>query len=474
MRTDGFMGDLGQEDEEKSFYRVRVKKGWFRGKEVFSQRLNFYERMLTKERQVVMPLNAGNMIYAMMQRLDRGADWDSQSALMLAYRNLVYRLSYVTAVWYQDDVKCICFEGQKSDVMWTITFISQVYFDEPMVCIAEQVGSMQDMRGFAIQNGTYVGNNTRMAPGDELPDIWEQDERRVSSAITEESITYSPLVIPADGDRFAIPDGRVAEYMRMDARFVVAKRKGPNSSSLERHNITASTIKDFEDMVSSQRGMSQETYQLRYTAFMNKVHSLENFLGGLEPTAYDVLPIAERGLPLAPVDTITRTNAMDCNSLRYIYDSVSQGPMEPDDRRTVSRTAAQSVMMRQSGYEMEYRMYVQTGTPDAIAKDLFRKNMAALYSDFARLDALKILGFPKIVYRDLCNVPSSGGPIMSEWERRRIQLFGKGYLEFLNTKIKAGNRDPDARTWLAARKMLDARYLKAPAKKAGTAGAKPS
>ena len=438
------------------WYRVRVAKGWFRGKDVFSQPLNLYERQLLKYAKVKMPLNAGNLIYTMMRKLTAGSDWSQQSALMSAYRNLVYRLSRVTAFWYQNDARCISLEGQKSDVMWAITFMSQVFFEEPMACYLSAASTSDAVQGFTVQNGAYV--DTGAMTEDDLPDIWDDGARpeAVPEAVGPQ---YDPGHVPQPGERFALMDGRVAEYVRLDMRFQTAKAKRSGMSPLERHNITASTVKDFEDMTATQSKSGYDTFQMRYQAFMNKTHNLESLMGGMEPSAYDMMPIAERGLPLAPMDTIARTNAMDRNSLRYIYDAVAAGGLDADRLSKLAQDAYSALMMRQAGYEMEYRMYTATGTAQPLAAAVFRDQIGTLYEDFMRLDALNVFVFPAVTYANLCNVPSSGGPVMSEWEQQRIRTFGKGYLDYLSQRSAAGRSDPDHAVVAMAMKLLDDRYF---------------
>lgn len=43
-------------------YQLRVHRGWFRGKNVFTQRLYDYERQFLQTNIVNMRINAGNMI----------------------------------------------------------------------------------------------------------------------------------------------------------------------------------------------------------------------------------------------------------------------------------------------------------------------------------------------------------------------------------------------------------------------------
>lgn len=459
--ADVFLRDDNTLDESQVYYKVKVKKPWFRGKDVFTERLHYYEKQLIHEPVVQLPLNAGNMIYTMMHRLEVGVEWEKQAALMSAYRNLVYRLSYTRVFWYQNDPQYIVMEGQKSDVMWTLAFITQVFFEDPMLCMTIPMRQEEPIVAFAIQNGEYVGKNAVIsAQSNALPNIWVADTETVSGEVLQ----YDPRVEPQPGQQFAIPDGRVAQYIRMDERFYVANTQGVNADMLQRHNITASLIKDFEDMIHAQTKTAFDVYQLRYVAFMNKVHELENKLGGLEPTAYDVLPIAERGLPLASVDTISRTNSMDCNSLKYIYDSLRRGDVALDELKTIAKNAVRSVMMRQKGYENEYRMYLVTGTSEEVASSMYKKMISDLYYDFARLDTLRAFKFPAAIYRDLCHVPVSGGPMMTDWERQRIRLFGKGYLAFLDHQIQMSPNKAKGRMWVDARRLLDVRYMKAPRK----------
>lgn len=461
--NDAFLRDDTSLDESKMYFRVKVAKSWFRGKDVFANRLSFYERQLLHEDEVVLPLNAGNMIYIMMQRLEVGVDWDKQSALMLSYRNLVYRLSYTRAVWYKSDLNYIVLDGQKSDVMWTLSFVTQVFFDEPMSCVSIPCRDKEQATVFSVQNGKYVGANAVISgKKNALPDIWSAGREPVVTS----AVFYNPDFEPSSGDIFAIPDDRVAQYVRMDERFYTANKVGTKVDMVMRHNITASIIKDFEDLIRKQTQTPFDVYQLRYEAYMNKVHELEEKLGGLEPTAYDVLPIGERGLPLASSATIRRTNAMDQNSLRYIYDSFRNGGVEKEDIVSVAKDAMRSLKLRQQGYETEYRMYLATGTPEETASKIFRKMIVLLYRDFALLDTLGVVKFPVSVYRNLCNVPSSGGPVMTDWERQRVRLFGKGYLDFLNKQIALSKDKAPSRyrIWMEAKRLVYQRFINAPKK----------
>lgn len=451
----------------EAWYRIRIPRSWFREKDIFAQRINQYERQLLKYPKVEMQLDAGNMIYTMMRKLTAGSDWSQQSSLMSAYRNLVYRLSRVTAFWYQSDVKFISLEGQKSDVMWAITFISQVFFEEPMSCYLSAASTDDSVQGFVVQNGAYVERGKMRE--DDLPDIWDEDSGGHAVVRVDAGPMYDPSFSPQPGDKFAMLDGRVAEYVRMDVRFQMARQKGANITPLDRHNVTASLIKDFQDMTANQNANKYEMFQMRYQAFMNKTHALESLCGGLEPSAYDMMPIAERGLPVATPDTIARTNAMDRNSLRYLFDNITRGGLGEDQLYRMAQDALTAVMMRQNGYESEYRMYTVTGTSTDLAGSIFRDQMYSLYEDFVRLDALNIIVFPAIVYRNLCNVPASGGPVMSEWEQQRIRVFGKGYLDYLSRRLSAGNGDPDIRMVQFARGLVDQRFFRAP-KEAGGLG----
>lgn len=456
--ADVFIRDDNSLDDSQAYYKVKIKKAWFRGRDVFTERLHYYEKQLIRNPVVYIPLNAGNMIYTMMHRLETGVEWEKQAALMASYRNLVYRLSYTQVSWHKDDAQFIVFEGQKSDVMWSMAFITQVFFEDPMLCMTIPSRPDEPVIAFAIQNGEYVGKNAVISQKtNALPDIWSTE----AAGVVTDDMQYDPTHEPQGGEVFAISDGRIAQYVRMDERFYHANRTGPKTDAITRHNISASLIKDFEDLIYSQTKTAFDVYQLRYVAFMNKVHDLENKLGGLEITCYDVLPIAERGLPLASVDTISRTNALDCNSLKYILDSIQRDGIDESERKMIAKNAARSVSMRQKGYEDEYRMYLATGTPENLAAEMYKRMISELYNDFARLDAIRAFGFSPNIYRDLCNVPASGGPVMTDWERQRIRLFGKGYLDFLNYQIKMSQNKAKGRVWVEAKRLLDARFMRA-------------
>ena len=445
-------------DESQAYYKVRIVKAWFRGKDVFTNRLHYYEKQLLKEDTVYMPLDAGNMIYTMMHRLEIGVEWEKQAALMASYRNLVYRLSYTNVSWSKSDINYVLMEGQKSDVMWAMSFITQVFFEEPMHCVTVPMASDSQAIAFAIQNGEYVGKNAVVESQENaLPDIWVTDAQTADAGME-----YDPHFEPMSGDMFAIPDGRIAQYVRMDERFYLAKTQGANVPSVVRHNISASLIKDFEDLIYSQTKMARDLYELRYSAFMSKVHELEYMLGGLEPTAYDVIPIAERGIPVADVDTVSRTNIMQAGSLEYFYNMLKKESLKRKEKQQIGQLAIRSLAFRQRGYETEYRMYLATGSSEEAAAAVYRKMISKFYADFAKLDALNVLAFPQSVYRDLCNVPRSGGAILTDWERQRIRLFGKGYLDFLNHQIKMSQNKKKAKVWVDAKHLLDERYMKNP------------
>ena len=100
-------------------YHVIVRKHWFRQKPVFTYKLSDYERRLSEVDKIKMSFNAGNMIYLMMSRLTK-ADWKKQEALIFAYRNLVFKLSYVDIIWQKDNINILHLLGEKNDVMWAL------------------------------------------------------------------------------------------------------------------------------------------------------------------------------------------------------------------------------------------------------------------------------------------------------------------------------------------------------------------
>ena len=148
-------------------------------------------------------------------------------------------------------------------------------------------------------------------------------------------------------------------------------------------------------------------YQMRYSAFMNKVHQLEHKFRGLDVSVYDTLPVAERGLPQAPMDTIRRTNLMDKGSLKYIIDKVEQnkGRLNSQEKTQTMKDAAYSVIARTRAYNIEYQLYIQTQTNEKLCHTIHDDMCMSLYADFAKLDSLNELNFPMDVYRILCNGP---------------------------------------------------------------------
>ena len=224
--------------------------------------------------------------------------------------------------------------------------------DQPLDC--EVVLSDDDdseAMVFSVQNGQYVGDNAIQIASlnDALPDIWGMDVL-FQAGITPGNIdqpVYDQFHQPEIGERFVLPDGRMADYVRMDERFYYADTSGVNTTVLIKHNITASLIKDFEDMVHTQTSLDYDVYHMRYVAFMNKVHELEKLLGGLEISAYDILPIGERGLPFASNETIARTNERDQGSLRYLIDHLMQCPnLSVSEKKDLIRAGGRSAIYR--------------------------------------------------------------------------------------------------------------------------------
>ena len=424
-------------------YHIKIKRGWFRGKEVFTDMLNVYERQFVSKSVVNPKLNAGNMIYIMMRRLEVGVDWDKQDALIESYRNLVYKLSYVDVRWHARRRGEIHMLGNKFDVMWAVSFLTQVFPEDAMECevVPIETDEKEPVVQFQVQDGAYVGANAQQAQetNDEMPDIWAvkppQDDVSADSPVY---LTYSHHVRPQPGERFAIPDGRMADYVRMDERYYLAEGFGSKIGVVERHNISASIIKDFEDLIRLQTKTDYNTYMLRYTAFMNKVHELEHKMKGLEVSVYDILPVGERGLPYAPNDTVGRTNLMDQSSLRYIIDKCKRNKTGFGEKETekVMKEASKSVLVRLRGYDLEYQMYQSTGSPEDLCRVIHDDKCFELYADFAELDALGLIPFPKKVYRELCNQPAGSAIQATDFERLKQRVFGRGYYDFLALQVQ--------------------------------------
>lgn len=448
-------------------YTIRVKKGWFRGKTVFPDRLFTYERQLKEVPSVILPLNAGNMIYVMMRRLVAGVDWEKQDLLIASYRNLMYRMSYVTVTLLDSDRDCLTISGQKDDVLWSLSFMTQAFPEDPIHC---QIQGSDGSKGtaFSVRDGSYEGKTavTMQSSEHRLPDIWsfgasvrERDLTAASEAVSGLEYSETPGV---SGQPFGLPDGRQCTYLRMDERFAYADTYGYEIAPLVRHQISASLLKDFEDLVRKQASMDYELYHIRYQALMNKVHELEKRMGGLEISCYDALPIGERGLPYASDHTLARTNELECNSLKYLIEKVSNHKRVMNARleKAYVREAGFCVIHRIQGYDLEYQSYQLTDTSQGVCDSLRMAACCMLYADFAQLDAIGVLGFPPSVYRVLCNDPVHNSYQLTEWERQKSKLFGRGYADFLYCQLEGDLDARQRRIYEKAWKRLQDRYLK--------------
>lgn len=465
----GFYDD----DEEvvsdyKTIYQLKVDKTWFRGKNVFTDRMYDYERQLIDSASVQMPINAGNMIYVMMRRLDP-LDFERQDALIDSYRDLMYKLSYVNVIWYRNDRGCLHIEGEKSDIMWALAFITQVFPDEPLLC--ENITAVSDDKpnvNFAVQDGSYTGTNMREAQrqNDVLPNIWElKNVKQPTNEIANYAgagVDYSYTHTPENGEMFAIADGRVAEYIRMDERYLLADQYGANMDPVMRHNISASCIKDFEDMVHTQTSIPYDLYRMRYVAFMNKIHNLEKQIGGFEVSCYDVLPIGERGLPYASTETLERTNNLDCGSLKYQLDKIKRNKqhLTQAERKELMKVIGHSILYRIDGYDIEYQTYMITGSSPTVCANVRMQMVCDLYADFAEIDSYGLMAFPDSVYRALCNDPENATYQMTEFEKQRLQVFGRGYYNFLLYQMENVKNKRLLAIFEKALKFLEKRYLK--------------
>ena len=454
------------EDTSRPFYHIRVPRGWFRRKRVFNFQMAHYERLVIDKSVIRIPLNAGNMIYTMLCRLRIG-DWEKQSILVASYRDLVYKMSYVDIIFRKNDMGYFHIQGQKTDVMWALSFMTQVYPDEILYC--EDMNSETNEDGehfqFEIQNGEYVGENavTMQSGQTALPNIWDMDlyTPEYEQEYRELFGVYDSRHHPVSGESFVTPDGRFGVYIRMDERFYYAETEKTQINELVRHDISASLIKDFRDLISDQVNVEYEVYQMRYAAFMNKVHMLEDLMGGLEISCYDMLPIGERGLPFASHATITRTNLMDENSLKYLLEIIrDHKDMSVDKRKSLAKEASKSVISRLEGYDTEYRMYQQSGTLEEACQIVRNKCCEALYEDFVALECTKRLTFSKAVYKALCNSPKGSVYQMTEFERQKLRIFGRGYADYLAYKIEH-SRPKRRRRYQYAMDRLEEKYLKA-------------
>ena len=458
----GFYDDEQVVDSTAVNYVLKVRKQWFRGKDVFTDRLYVYEKALVDRDSVKLQINAGNMIYVMMRRLEIGVDWEKQNSLIHSYRDLMYKLSYVNVVLYRDDMICLHIEGEKSDVMWAVTFITQVFPEEPMDCITL---SEADKLQFGVQDGNYSGATSERAAvvNDVLPNIWQADVASDKTSVSKGvEIVYDATHEPASGEIFAIPDGRIAQYIRMDERFQIAERYGTQIDAITRHNISASLIKDFEDLVNTQTHVDYNLYKMRYVAYMNKVHDLEKKIGGFEISCYDILPIGERGLPYASKQTLDRTNKMDCGSLKYALDKVKRNSnhLSDKERKELMQEIGLTVLYRIDGYDIEFQTYGITGSNTELCADVRLKYCYELYADFAEIESYNILSFPKSVYRAMCNDPENAVYQMTPFERQRLQLFGRGYYNFVEYQVNNVNNKKLHNIYEKALNRLTKAYLR--------------
>ena len=460
--ADGIV-ETGREER----YHIVVRKYWFRQKPIFTGRLSEYERQLRTRKVVRLSFNAGNMIYMMMRRLT-SVDWQKQNALIYSYRNLVYKLSYVDIRWFQKHMDVLHLFGQKNHVMWALAFITQAFPDYPLdVQTVPEDTAVQPIR-YQIQNGQYVGKNARQSRlrNEDMPDVWSSEEVNRQNSYAQmptDGLEYDPYYRPPEGALFALPDGRVAEYIGMDARFDLARQYGFKLDVEYRHNISASFIKDFEDMVRKQTTMQYDTYNIRYTALMNKAHRLEALFRGLDVSVYDILPIAERGLPPASADTVQRIDWMDHDSLKYMLDRIKnhQGEWTTKERNGLMKNAARSTIARMRGYNIEYEMYQLTQSAEDLCRVIRADRCAELYRDFAVLDSYGIVKFPPPVYRILCNDPAHGALKMTPIEREILHAFGQGYADFLAFYIQDVKTDANLRQiYQKALQRLERYYLK--------------
>lgn len=435
--------------DEQLLYTLRIRKAWFRQKPVFTQYIRYYEELLKTRTQVNLSLNAGNIIYTMLKRL-QVCDWEKQNALVESYRDLVYRMSYVTVKLRQDDYSYFHVMGEQSDVLWALSFLTQVYPDETMDCYV--ISTEKDMFDldtdasfyFQVRNGKYIGKTAQEAISINapMPNIWRNVMNKDRSDFMQNnSLHYDFRVIPASKELCALPDGRCTYYMRMDDRFHCADKHQLHTSLMMRHLISASLIKDFKDMVNKQQDIDYGLYQMRYTAYMNKVHELEALIGGLEVSVYDILPIGERGLPYASNETIVRTNYMDCHSISYAIDRLLHIPnLSKSDKLSIIRQASQSIIFRIEGYATEYQTYQRTSTSEPVCQQIYEQYVSALYRDVARLEYISNIRLSKNAYRVLCNDSLQNQCVCLDKNYWQKQVFGDGYCTYLQQQLRLGQK----------------------------------
>lgn len=468
MGFDYYEDDDDYKSLQAPFYHLILYKSWFRGKDVFTHRVAYYERQLVDKAVVRLPINAGNMIYIMMRQL-KSVDWEKQDALVASYRNLMYKMSYVDVWLYANNPRFLHIQGQKNDVMVALSFMTQVYPEELLRCQVQEYFNSSDKEQtkyvFDIQNGEYVGKNAVefQRLNDALPDIWKLEFHQPGylNDNDSETVCYDPTFYPQSNESFVLPDGRTGLYVRMNERFSHAEMYGNNCDLLTVHNISASLMKDFEDLISSQTEVPYDLYRMRYVAFMNKTHELERLLGGLEISCYDKLPIGERGLPFASDETISRTNARDENSIKYILDKIKNHKKSwtVKEKRELSTFVSKSIIERLSGYDLEYQMYQETNTSEEFCRDIRNQKCTMLYMDLVDLEWNQLVTISEQAYRGLCNDPRGSIYSMTEFERQKRRKFGRGYVDFLIYQLNTCQNKKQRIRYQIAFSILKKKYL---------------
>ena len=70
------------------------------------------------------------------------------------------------------------------------------------------------------------------------------------------------------------------------------------------------------------------------------------------------------------------------------------------------------------------------------------------------------MAFPDSVYRALCNDPENATYQMTEFEKQRLQVFGRGYYNFLLYQMDNVKNKRLRAIFEKALKILEKRYLK--------------
>ena len=134
--------------------------------------------------------------------------------------------------------------------------------------------------------------------------------------------------------------------------------------------------------------------------------------------------------------------------------------MSLNERKELLKSIGHSVLYRIDGYDIEYQTYMISGSSQKLCANIRVNIVKELYNDFAEIESYGLLTFPESVYRALCNDPENPTFQMTAFEKQRLQVFGRGYLDFLNYKTQTVRNKNKKIIYEEALKRLKKIYLK--------------